>query len=173
MDRDHLSDPNWDWWFQPTFLAILDQIWPITPLRQTMKPLKLVCYHDLTSVLGIYVSTQTNNGFEWPKVGFWRFQPIFLAILGLIWPIVPLRWSWKSYKSPIIILSCLFNVSVSIQTSMGMIRGQLSDQRWIFDHFSLFFGNFGPNLANFTPQITIIYPKTCLLSCSHVCFRYM
>ena len=70
--------------FQPTFLAILDQIWPITPLRQTMKPLKLVCYHDLTSVLGIYVSTQTNNGFEWPKVGFWRFQPIFLAILGLI-----------------------------------------------------------------------------------------
>ena len=38
---------------------------------------------------------------------------------------------------------------------LGMNRGQLSDPRGEFDHFSLFFRNFGPNLANFTPQMTM------------------
>ena len=32
---------------------------------------------------------------------------------------------------------------------LRMDRGQLSDPRWGFDHSSLFFSNFGPNLANF------------------------
>ena len=43
----------------------------------------------------------------------------------------------------------------SHSNQMRMDRGQLSDPRWTFDHFSLFFGNYRPNLANFTPQMTM------------------
>ena len=43
----------------------------------------------------------------------------------------------------------------SHSNQLGMDRGQLSDPRWDFDHISLFFGNFGQNLANFTPQMTM------------------
>ena len=38
---------------------------------------------------------------------------------------------------------------------LGMDRDPLSDPRWEFDLFGLFFSNFGPNPANFTPQMTM------------------
>ena len=38
---------------------------------------------------------------------------------------------------------------------MEMGMDHLSDERCDFHDFGLFFGNFGPNLANFIPQITI------------------
>ena len=34
---------------------------------------------------------------------------------------------------------------------MGRDRNHLSEQRWGFGDFGLFFSNFGPNLTNFSP----------------------
>ena len=55
---------------------------------------------------------------------------------------------------------------------MGMDRGQLSDPRWEFDHFSLFSAILG-HLSNFTTQMIMNSTKISLLSPLKSVLRYM